>query len=52
MFKKIFTAALLLVTLVLTGCGGGDKPGDTGNKDNKNAGNKLVIYTSMKESFP
>ena len=51
MFKKIFTAALLLVTLVLTGCGGGDKPGDTGNKDNKNAGNKLVIYTSMKESL-
>ena len=52
MFKKIFTAALLLVTVLMTGCSGGDKPsGDTGGTDNKNAGNKLVIYTSMKESL-
>ena len=51
MFRKIFMAALLLVTLVLTGCGGGDKPNDTGKADNKNSGNTLMIYTSMKESL-
>ena len=51
MIRKIFMAALLLVTLVLTGCGGGDKPGDTGGADKKNPGNTLMIYTSMKESL-
>lgn len=50
MFKKIFTAALLLVTLVLTGCGS-DNPTDSTTKNDKNTANKLVIYTSMKESL-
>ena len=49
MFKKIFTAVLLLVTLVMTGCGGGDTPAKTDDK--KTSANKLVIYTSMKESL-
>jgi len=50
MFKKIFTLALLLTMLLMTGCGD-DKSTDTGGeKDNKSA-NKLVIYTSMKESL-
>lgn len=52
MLKKIFTAALLLVTLVLAGCGGGgDNPVDTSGNANKTNPNKLVIYTSMKESL-
>ena len=51
MFKKVFTVAMLLVTLVLTGCGGGsDKPADQ-NAGDKNSANKLVIYTSMKEAL-
>ena len=50
MFKKFFMAALLLMALVLTGCGDGDKSADN-NKGDKNAANKLVIYTSMKESL-
>ncbi|MBQ4404130.1 MAG: ABC transporter substrate-binding protein [Selenomonadaceae bacterium] len=50
MFKKFFMAALLLMALVLTGCGGGDKTADN-NKGDKNSANKLVIYTSMKESL-
>jgi iron(III) transport system substrate-binding protein len=48
-FKKIFMAALLLVTLIVTGCGG-DKATEKSAEDKKNA-NKLVIYTSMKESL-
>lgn len=51
MFKKIFTAALLLVTMLFTGCGGGDNSADNNGADNKNAANKLMIYTSMKESL-
>ena len=50
MFKKVLTTALLLVTMLVTGCGGGDKSADT-NAENKNSANKLVIYTSMKESL-
>ena len=50
MFKKIFTAMLLLVVLLATGCGGGDKAADT-KADDKKSANKLVIYTSMKESL-
>ena len=50
MFKKIFTAALLLVTMVFTGCGGGDSA-DNGSANGKSSPNKLVIYTSMKESL-
>ena len=50
MFKKIFTVALLLVTLIFTGCGG-DNPADTSKAENKASANKLVIYTSMKESL-
>ena len=49
MFKKIFTATLLLVTLLMTGCGG-DNSSDKNAADKKSA-NKLVIYTSMKESL-
>lgn len=49
MFKKILMSAMLLATLLLTGCGGNST--DTGGTDNKNPGNKLVIYTSMKESL-
>ena len=45
--RKIFLAALLLVTMLLTGCGGGDKTSDA----DKSSANKLVIYTSMKESL-
>ena len=44
--RKIFLA-LLMVTMFMTGCGG-DKPADTSKK---NSANKLVIYTSMKESL-
>ena len=51
MVKKIFTAALLLMMLLVTGCGGGDKPADTGDKKTNKPGSKLVIYTSMKESL-
>ncbi len=50
MFKKLLTATLLLVMLLLTGCGGGQS-GDAGGADKKNSANKLVIYTSMKESL-
>ncbi|MBR6712385.1 MAG: ABC transporter substrate-binding protein [Selenomonadaceae bacterium] len=51
MLKKIFTATLLLLMLLMTGCGGGDKPADTGDKKTNKPGSKLVIYTSMKESL-
>lgn len=51
MFKKIFAAALLLVTMLATGCGGGDNSADKNGADNKNPANKLMIYTSMKESL-
>ena len=50
MFRKIFFATLMLCALLLTGCGGGDKPAKT-DGDNKTSANKLVIYTSMKESL-
>lgn len=50
MLKKFFMVALLLATMVLAGCGGGDNSADT-NAGNKKSANKLVIYTSMKESL-
>ena len=51
MFKKIFTAMLLLlVTMTFTACGG-DKTSDNGGDAAKKSANKLVIYTSMKESL-
>ena len=51
MFKKIFAVALLVAALLATGCGGGsDKVADN-KADNKKSANKLVIYTSMKESL-
>ena len=40
MFKKIFTTTLLLVTLLITGCGGGDNSADKNAADKKSA-NKL-----------
>lgn len=47
MFKKIFM--IMCLALLMTGCGGDN----SANKeaDNKNPANKLVIYTSMKESL-
>ncbi len=50
MFKKIFAAALLLVAMTFTGCGG-DNSTDKENADGKTASTKLIIYTSMKESL-
>lgn len=49
MLKKIFMTMFLLVALLLTGCG--DDSSNTGGADNKKSANKLVIYTSMKESL-
>ena len=52
MFKKIFAAVLLVTALLATGCGGGqsgDKPAENSNA--KKSTEKLVIYTSMKESL-
>ncbi len=49
MFKKFFM--LICAALLIAGCGGGEKSADTGNAENKNSANKLVIYTSMKESL-
>ena len=50
MFKKFFAAVLLVTALLATGCGGsGDKPAE--NPDAQKSANKLVIYTSMKESL-
>ena len=49
MFKKFLTAALLLAMFCLTGCGG-DNSADKNAQEKKDA-NKLVIYTSMKESL-
>lgn len=48
MFKKFFMAILLLVTMLATGCG--DNSASKGDAK-KNDANKLVIYTSMKESL-
>ena len=46
MYKKIFTLLMILSLTVFTGgCGGG------GSAQNQSSGNKLVIYTSMKESL-
>ncbi len=50
MFKKILVCALMLATLLSVGCGD-DKAGDKGGAKDKNPANKLVIYTSMKESL-
>ena len=50
MFKKVFMAVLLLVTMIFAGCGGGDNSAEK-SAENKNNANKLVIYTSMKESL-
>ena len=49
MFKKFFTAVLLVTALLATGCGSGEKPAE--NPDAKKSDGKLVIYTSMKESL-
>jgi len=51
MFKKIFAVALLVAALLATGCGGGSDKAADNKADNKNSANKLVIYTSMKESL-
>ena len=48
MFKKIFM--LICAALLITGCGGGDNSADKNAQEKKDA-NKLVIYTSMKESL-
>lgn len=51
MIKKFLSATLLLVTLLMmTGCGGGNST-DAGIGRSNDAGDKLVIYTSMKESL-
>ena len=47
MFKKVFM--LICAALLIAGCGGGDSA-DKEAQDKKSA-NKLVIYTSMKESL-
>ena len=47
MFKKIFM--IMCLALLMTGCGG-DNSADK-SADNKKDANKLVIYTSMKESL-
>ena len=49
MFKKIFALLMICSMIFLTGCGG-EKSADK-NADKKNSANKLVIYTSMKESL-
>ena len=48
--KKFLAVALMICALVLTGCGGGDNKTADQSKAKENA-NKLVIYTSMKESL-
>lgn len=47
MFKKILL--LMCVALLITGCGGDNSANK--DADKKNSANKLVIYTSMKESL-
>lgn len=49
MFKKVLL--IICAALMLAGCGGGDNSANTGGADKKNSANKLVIYTSMKESL-
>ncbi len=49
MFKKIFALLTICSLIFLTGCGS-EKSADK-NADKKNPANKLVIYTSMKESL-
>ena len=48
--KKFLAVALMICALVLTGCGDGDNKTADQSKAKENA-NKLVIYTSMKESL-
>ena len=49
--KKVLTAIMAAATLFVTGCGG-DSQNEPGNAiSNKSTGNKLMIYTSMKESL-
>ena len=47
----IILSLVLSSSFLLTGCGGGDNSANTGGADKKNSANKLVIYTSMKESL-
>ena len=53
MFKKFFPLVILSLVILslVTGCGGGDTAGDKGGAKDKENANKLVIYTSMKESL-
>lgn len=48
MFKKVLM--VICAALLIAGCGGGDNSADK-NAQDKNSANKLVIYTSMKESL-
>lgn len=45
--RKVFLVVLMLLTLAITGCGGGSGE----NQAAKNKNDRLVIYTSMKESL-
>lgn len=47
--KKIFLAAMLLVTMLLTGCGGGDTPKDSGEAKTTD-GKKIVI--GLDDEYP
>ena len=47
--KKIFLAAMLLVTMLLTGCGGGDTPKDSGAAKTTD-GKKIVI--GLDDEYP
>ena len=49
MFKKIFALLMIFSLILMTGCGG--EKSDDKTADKKNPANKLVIYTSMKESL-
>lgn len=48
MFKKVIKIFLLMAAILMTGCGGDNNSNQSTNNNN---GNKLVIYTSMKESL-
>lgn len=47
--KKIFLAAMLLVTMLLTGCGGGDTPKDSGAAKTTD-GKKIVV--GLDDEYP